>query len=81
VLRHDLAFVQQAQFITIGAQRNGATHELRRRGIAIAVEGDACMRTDHGRHNFIRVERDGGERPQQVRSCSKRSIGRAWVVS
>ena len=23
------------------------------------------MRVDHGRHDFVGVERDGGERPQQ----------------
>src|SRR5712692_5591540 len=43
VLRHHLAFVQQAELITVGANGDGAAHELRRYGIAIAVESNAGM--------------------------------------
>src|ERR1700687_3428316 len=49
VLRHHLAIVQQAELITVGANGDGATHELRRHGIAIAVERDAWMRATYGR--------------------------------
>ena len=62
---HHLAFVQQTQFITTGTHAEGLAYELRRRGIAIAVEGDAGMRTDDSRHHFIAVEGNGGQRPQQ----------------
>ena len=65
VLRHHLAFVQQAHFIAVGADGDGSAHELRRHGIAIAVEGDAGMRADHGRHDFVGVEGEAGQRPQQ----------------
>src|ERR1700732_2352395 len=49
VLRHHLAFVQQAELITVGANSDGAAHELRRHGIAIAVKSNAGMRADDGR--------------------------------
>ena len=81
VLGHHPAFVQQAQLIAAGANRDRSAHELRRRGIAIAVEGDAGMRTDDGRDNFVGVEGDGGQRPQQSAFLRKRSIGRSRVVS
>src|SRR5438128_9098919 len=65
VLRHHLAFVQQAELITVAANGDGSAHELRRYGIAIAVESNAGMRTDDGWHDFVGVEGDGGQRPQQ----------------
>jgi hypothetical protein len=38
VLRHDLAFVQQVQLITVGANGDGAAHELWRRTNCGGVE-------------------------------------------
>src|SRR5260370_2066494 len=63
VLRHYLAFMQQAEFITVGANGDGSAHELRWHRIAIAVESNASMRADDRRHDFVAVEGNGGPRP------------------
>ena len=76
-----LAFVQQTHLIAVGTNGERLTHERGRRRIAIAVEADAGMRADDGRHDLVRVEGQGGQRPQQGPFLWKRSMGRSWVVS
>ena len=52
-------------FMTVGAHGDRLAHQVRRHRIAVGVERDPRVRTDHGRHDFVGVERDGRQRPQQ----------------
>ena len=76
-----LALVQDADLMTVGANRDRLAHQVRRHRVAIRVELDPRMRTDDSRHDLVGVEGDCGKWRSSDRSCKNRSTGRSRVVS
>src|SRR5271166_2388208 len=62
---NDLALVQDADLMTVGANRDRLAHQVRRHRVAVRVELDPCMRTDDSRHDLVGVEGDSGQCAQQ----------------
>ena len=65
MLGHHLALMQDADFMTVGANRDRLAHQARRHRVAIRVELDPGMRTDNSRHDLVGVEGDPGKCVQQ----------------
>ncbi len=65
MLGHYLALVQDADVMTVGANRNRLAYHVRRHRVAIRVELDPRIRTDHSRYDLVGVEGDCGQCAQQ----------------
>src|SRR5271157_1080257 len=64
MLGNDLALVHDADFTTVGANRDRLARQLRRHRVTVRVELDPCMATDHSRHDLVGVEGERGKRAE-----------------
>ena len=60
-----MALVQDANFVTVGANANGPACQGWWHRVAIAVELDPRGRSDNRRHDLIGIEGDSRQRTQQ----------------
>src|SRR5580658_6955517 len=62
---HHLALVQDADLMTIGANRDRLARQVRRHRVVVRVELDPREWTDDSRHDLVGVEGDSGQCAQQ----------------